>query len=104
MRRLWQILLVAGFVLQPACRQLSESYDARTSANSEQARKEANQPSSTPATRDLPDPQLTPGDTLEVTKEDICVPGYSSKVRDVPEDLKRKVYAEYGITTHRPRE
>jgi hypothetical protein len=25
----------------------------------------------------LPDPKLTPGDVLPVTKDDICVPGYT---------------------------
>jgi hypothetical protein len=44
-----------------------------------------------------PDPSLTPGDTLPVTKEDICVPGYSKKVRNVPSAVKNKAYAEYGI-------
>ncbi len=52
----------------------------------------------------LPDPKLTPGDTLDVTKDDICVPGYSRKVRDVPEAVKREAYARYGITSHKPRE
>ncbi|MFL6465327.1 MAG: hypothetical protein ACJ73N_13070, partial [Bryobacteraceae bacterium] len=32
----------------------------------------------------LPDTKLTPGATLDVTKDDICTPGYSKKVRDVP--------------------
>ncbi|KIE58161.1 hypothetical protein A946_08190 [Methylacidiphilum kamchatkense Kam1] len=45
----------------------------------------------------LPDPKLTPGDTFDVTKEDICVPGYAKLVRDVPYALKRKVYLRYGI-------
>ena len=44
-----------------------------------------------------PDPSLTPGDTLPVTKEDICVPGYSKKVRNVPSGVKKQVYARYGI-------
>jgi hypothetical protein len=35
-----------------------------------------------------PDPQLTPGATLEVTITDICVPGYTKKVRDVPDPVK----------------
>src|SRR5262245_25340525 len=52
----------------------------------------------------LPDPTKTPGDVLEVTKADICVPGYSKKVRDVPESVKRQAYAAYGITSHKPRE
>ncbi len=50
----------------------------------------------------LPDPSLTPGDRLDVTTNDICVSGYSSKVRDVPQSVKDQVYAEYGITSHAP--
>jgi Metal binding domain of Ada len=52
----------------------------------------------------VPDSKLTPGDVLEVTKEDICTPGYSKKVRDVPQAVKEKAYAEYGITSRQPRE
>jgi hypothetical protein len=52
----------------------------------------------------LPDPKLTPGATLPVTKDDICVPGYTQKVRDVPKSVKDQVYAEYGISSHQPRE
>jgi hypothetical protein len=52
----------------------------------------------------LPDPVLTPGDALDVTVKDICTPGYTKKVRDVPESVKREVYAEYGITSHKPYE
>src|SRR5262252_6985734 len=52
----------------------------------------------------VPDPAKTPGDTLAVTKADICVPGYSKKVRNVPESVKKQAYAEYGITSHAPRE
>jgi len=50
----------------------------------------------------LPDPKLTPGDAFDVTAQDVCVPGYARKVRDVPQELKRQVYAEYGITEHHP--
>jgi hypothetical protein len=49
----------------------------------------------------LPDPKLTPGDVFDVTAQDICVPGYAKKVRAVPAWLKRKVYAEYGITEYK---
>ena len=45
-----------------------------------------------------PDPKLTPGDTLDVTLDDIRTPGYSAKVRNVPVEVKRQVYAAYGIT------
>jgi len=49
----------------------------------------------------LPDPKLTPGDVFDVSAQDICVPGYAKKVRAVPAWLKRKVYAEYGITEYK---
>src|SRR5262252_1258347 len=49
----------------------------------------------------LPDPKLTPGDTFDVTAEDVCVPGYAKKVRAVPAWLKRQAYAEYGITQYK---
>src|SRR6516164_6232035 len=38
----------------------------------------------------LPDPKLTPGDTFDVTAQDVCVPGYAKKVRAVPTWLKRQ--------------
>lgn len=50
----------------------------------------------------LPDSARTPGATLEVTATDICVPGYSKKVRNVPAAVKRQVYASYGIVRHAP--
>ena len=49
----------------------------------------------------LPDPKLTPGDTFDVTAQDVCVPGYAKKVRAVPAWLKRQAYAEYGITRYK---
>jgi HNH endonuclease len=49
----------------------------------------------------LPNPKLTPGDTFEVTAQDVCVPGYAKKVRAVPAWLKRQAYAEYGITQYK---
>jgi len=52
----------------------------------------------------LPDPKMTPGATLPVTTGDICVSGYTKKVRNVPASVKRQVYAEYGITSHQPGE
>jgi hypothetical protein len=50
----------------------------------------------------LPNASMTPGDILDVTTADICVSGYSSKVRNVPDSVKNQVYQEYGITTHAP--
>ncbi len=51
----------------------------------------------------LPDPQCTPGAIFpDATVEQICTPGYSSSVRDVPESEKNEAYAEYGIPSHQP--
>jgi hypothetical protein len=44
-----------------------------------------------------PDPKLTPGATLAVTTADVCVPGYTKKIRNVPAKVKRQVFAEYDI-------
>jgi hypothetical protein len=52
----------------------------------------------------LPDPKLTPGDTLEVMVDDICTPGFSKKIRNVPASVKRQTYEEYGIHSHEPGE
>ena len=41
-----------------------------------------------------------PGDTFDVTAQDLCMPGYAKKVRNVPEEVRRQVYREYGITSH----
>jgi hypothetical protein len=45
----------------------------------------------------LPNKVLTPGDTLDVTKADICTPGYTKRVREVPEAIKRKIYSSYQM-------
>ena len=58
--------------------------------------------SHTPPT--LPDTKLTPGATLPVSKYDICVPGYSSRVRNVPQSVKEQAYESYGITSREPGE
>jgi hypothetical protein len=49
----------------------------------------------------LPDSKLTPGDVFDVTAQDVCVPGYAKKVRAVPAWLKRKAYAEYGVSEYK---
>jgi len=48
----------------------------------------------------VPDPKLTPGDAFDVTAQDLCVPGYAKKVRNVPEEVRQEVYREYGIAYH----
>ena len=50
----------------------------------------------------VPDPKLTPGDAFGGTVQDLCVPGYTKKVRNVPAEMKREVYREYDITSHGP--
>ncbi len=49
----------------------------------------------------LPDSACTPGAIFpDATKDKICVTGYASSVRNVPQSEKDQVYAEYGITSH----
>jgi hypothetical protein len=51
----------------------------------------------------LQDLACTPGDILpNVTKSQVCVSGYARSVRNVPQSVKNKAYAEYGITNRRP--
>ena len=45
----------------------------------------------------LPDPELTPGDVFDVTVEDICTPGYATKVRAVPKALRDQAFESYGV-------
>ncbi len=53
----------------------------------------------------LPDSACTPGAIFAgATKEQICTSGYAKSVRDVPDEEKAQVYAEYGISSHRPGE
>ena len=50
----------------------------------------------------LPDAKLTPGDVFDVTLQDICISGYSKKVRAVPRSLRNEAYRLYGITSPNP--
>jgi hypothetical protein len=45
----------------------------------------------------VPGPKLTPGDTFDVTAQDVCIPGYAKKVRAVLASLKRQAYTEPAI-------
>jgi len=52
-----------------------------------------------PAHAVLPDPKLTPGDTLPAaTAADVCTPGWASEHRHVTESMRDNVYSEYGRT------
>lgn len=50
-----------------------------------------------------PDMTMTPGDVFDVTKEQICRPGYTKEVRNVSIQTKRQVYEEYGVSYPQPR-
>jgi hypothetical protein len=53
----------------------------------------------------LPDPACTPGATFaNVTKDLICVSGYSKTVRKVSQKTKEEVYAAYNVYSHGPGE
>lgn len=61
--------------------------------------------SSCTAAAGIEDKACTPGAVIaSTTVAQICKPGYSSSVRNVPESEKNQVYAEYGIATHTPGE
>lgn len=50
----------------------------------------------------LPDPRCTPGSVFaRATPKLFCVRGYTAQVRHVTEATKDRVYAEYGVTSHR---
>lgn len=51
-----------------------------------------------------PDPLKTPGAVFtEVSAQDICDPGYSARVRNVPKKTKKLVFERYGIPYPQPR-
>jgi hypothetical protein len=53
------------------------------------------------ASDSLPNPSLTPGDTMHVDPMALCTPGYTKIVRDVPQSLKDSIYKRYGVTEHK---
>jgi hypothetical protein len=50
----------------------------------------------------LPNPKLTPGDTIPVTKDDVCGTTHRPLVDPIPIRLKGQVFARYGISTAGP--
>jgi hypothetical protein len=51
-----------------------------------------------PACAGLPNPKLTPGDTIPgVTANDICIPGWATEHRQVTDEMRAQVYARYGF-------
>jgi hypothetical protein len=53
-------------------------------------------------TDNLPDKTCTPGSVFAVTAKEICVAGYSAKVRDVSLQTKKTIYADYEISFPQP--
>ena len=49
-----------------------------------------------------PNPKLTPGAILTADASKLCMPGYSSTVRNVSTATKKQVYAEYGLNYPQP--
>lgn len=45
----------------------------------------------------LPDRNLTPGDIITTNRKEICISGYSTKVRHVTSGMKEYIYRRYGI-------
>jgi hypothetical protein len=101
------IVLVATFITVLACEREVSSLPQSPSAAVDTSRSSArNVTDADTALRYpvVPDPSKTPGAALEVTAADICVPGYSKKVRNVTAAVKRQAYAKYGVRTHQPGE
>ena len=53
--------------------------------------------------RSIPDPQLTPGATLPLTRADVCSDGMIDAARVVPANVAKEVFAAYGIDHPEPR-
>lgn len=53
--------------------------------------------------RAIPDPNITPGVTLPVTRTDVCAADMAETVRLVPAPIAQRVFAAYGIHEPRPR-
>lgn len=47
---------------------------------------------------DLPSPTLTPGATLNATREDLCRSEYKSPAGNIPITLKRQTFDRYGLS------
>ena len=102
-----KIALFAGIVLAAfgfGCRSSQPGLAAPDNHSADRRSPRAVLPADQASSSLMPDPSLTPGAILPVATGDICVSGYTKKVRNVPADLKRQVYAEYGIASHQPGE
>src|SRR5579859_1237381 len=51
----------------------------------------------------LQDLACTPGDIFRnISKAEVCTPGYATSVRDVTQSVKNRAYSSYGITRRLP--
>ena len=105
------LILVIYYVMQglnkssgaPSTSQPPPSSGATTSGSVPPTIGQRTKTSGCVSTNALPDPACTPGAIFpDATSEQICQSGYSSTVRNVPEELKIEVYREYGIMSHAP--
>ena len=55
------------------------------------------------AVQAIPDPRLTPGVALPLTRDDVCTPDVVESARVVPRDVAKAVFAAYGIREPQPR-
>jgi hypothetical protein len=60
-------------------------------------------PVETVEVRSIPDPRITPGAILPVTREDVCGEGAVEGVRIVTPAVAKQVFAAYGIDSPAPR-
>jgi hypothetical protein len=50
----------------------------------------------------MPNPRLTPGHTLDITKDELCKPGNAEIAGNLPIAVKRQVFDMYGIGANAP--
>lgn len=102
------VMLMIGIAYVLARRQVQTSAQVTQPTSSNQGTYNPAAPTKTAgcvAVGALPDPACTPGAVITTaTKDQICVSGYSSTVRNVPVSEKNAVYAAYGIANHTPGE
>jgi len=97
------IVLLIYYALQSVNQGSSPSTPPAPTSGSGQTIGQRTKTSDCVASNGLPDSACTPGAIFpDATKEQICTPGYSSQVRDVPDSVKDQAYAEYAITSHEP--
>jgi len=96
------IIIAILLLILSACNSLASTYTAPTppSTNEPQWGIQTKTSGCT-AQEALPDTDCTPGDIIpSATKEIVCTPGYARSVRDVPQSVKNRAYAEYGVKSH----